>query len=344
MTKKNQAVVPGAEAERPEPRPSVVTAIVVAKERYRQFCRLILYAPEISRKAYPGQFINVYLDPTFGEPSWERMSIPPALMLPRPFSIADVQTVRKPSGSHFSDQWDDAGLTLFFDLRSMGTRILAQLTPQAPLRIAGPLGKGFWLPDGGAQPVLVAGGIGLAPFPFLVKRLLSVGLKPVVLVGARQSGDLPMDPVRATEPITAEGQPLSVWSLDEWAGKGVLVAVALEKKEEGFFHGTVIDLLVSFLDSRKEPVRFALYGCGPMPMLKALSKIAQEREIPLQVATEERMACGLGLCFGCPIPSLNGSYRLCCVDGPVFDASQVDWSRAGALHPSLVSAGGREDQ
>jgi dihydroorotate dehydrogenase electron transfer subunit len=294
-------------------------AKIVAKERYRNFCRLTIRCPEIAARAQPGQFVNLYLDGLGGGASFERSNLPMAAILPRPFSVAKIVPLRK--GVIQSDE--PQAFSVLFDIRGVGTNWLAQLTTDVPVRVSGPLGKGFWLPEGTKTAVLVAGGIGIAPFPFLAERLKAQGVETVLLLGAKAKDKLPFDPVRAEFPFLRNGKPLSYWGADEFESIGVRSAIALEEPEDGFFAGTVTQLFEAWLSTRKELDGIVVYGCGPIQMLKALIQIAQSYNLPCQVSLEERMGCGMGICFGCPIPVKDGGYKLCCTEGPVFDASEL---------------------
>ncbi len=296
-------------------------AKIVAKERYRNFCRLTFRCPEIAGRALPGQFVNLYLDGLRSETEFERLGLPMAAILPRPFSIAKTVPLRK--GEIQSDT--PQALSVLFEIRGIGTNWLAQLTTDVPVRIAGPLGKGFWLPEEAKVAVMVAGGIGVAPFPFLAEKLKRQGIETILLLGAQTKEKLPFDPVRAEYPLMRNGRPLSYWGVDEFESIGVRSAIALDKPEEGFFAGTVVQLLEAWLSTQKERNGIVIYGCGPIPMLKALAKFASANNLHCQVSLEERMGCGVGICFGCSIPIKDGGYKLCCLDGPVFDASEVDW-------------------
>jgi dihydroorotate dehydrogenase electron transfer subunit len=79
-----------------------------------------------------------------------------------------------------------------------------------------------------------------------------------------------------------------------------------------------------------------------MAMLEAVGEIAGKRAIRAQVAVEESMACGIGVCMTCvlPVRGDDGKSRFVrsCVDGPVFDARDVRWSDVGKLPPDLVGA------
>ena len=73
-----------------------------------------------------------------------------------------------------------------------------------------------------------------------------------------------------------------------------------------------------------------IFACGPMPMLRAIKKFAEENEIEAYISLEERMACGVGACLGCVCKTVHkdehsqvNNARIC-TDGPVFDAKEVE--------------------
>jgi dihydroorotate dehydrogenase electron transfer subunit len=85
-----------------------------------------------------------------------------------------------------------------------------------------------------------------------------------------------------------------------------------------------------------------VYGCGPMPMLRAVGEIASACSVRAQVAVEESMACGIGVCMTCVLPVVGDDGRSrfvrSCVEGPVFDAARVRWDDVGRLPQDLVGA------
>ncbi|MBI3194929.1 MAG: dihydroorotate dehydrogenase electron transfer subunit, partial [Ignavibacteriae bacterium] len=95
------------------------------------------------------------------------------------------------------------------------------------------------------------------------------------------------------------------------------------------FKGTVVSLLDEYLKTHqvRKPKIFA---CGPNIMLNALSELAQRWNIPCEVSLETTMACGIGICQGCPVERVEQKkkYSLCCKDGPVFDVQTVKFSHA----------------
>ncbi|MCH8328443.1 MAG: hypothetical protein IID15_07985, partial [Candidatus Marinimicrobia bacterium] len=99
--------------------------------------------------------------------------------------------------------------------------------------------------------------------------------------------------------------------------------------------GTVLDALVGLIDADLIPHSgLTLYGCGPDGMLQALASFADKHDLECQLALEEIMACGIGLCQGCnvamrlpddtPQHSYHERYHLACIDGPVFKARALD--------------------
>jgi dihydroorotate dehydrogenase electron transfer subunit len=64
-----------------------------------------------------------------------------------------------------------------------------------------------------------------------------------------------------------------------------------------------------------------IYSCGPIPMMKALASLCNGKT-ELIVSLESHMACGIGICLGCTVPTVRGMERVC-KEGPVFKAEEV---------------------
>jgi dihydroorotate dehydrogenase electron transfer subunit len=243
-----------------------------------RFCLIELEADERFLAASPGQFVMV------------RGAVEgTAPLLRRPMSIHDV--VRKDAGCTFS---------LLVEVKGPGTRALCESSPGGLLSVLGPLGKGFPEPPDSRHPVLMAGGMGIAPLLFLGRRLREKGFSPTLLYGARTSAEL----VRI-EALRAIGLDVRVCTDDGSAGR----------------RGLASELLHDLLDS----AGIVLYACGPRAMLKAAKVVIQDRRVPSYFSFEEYMGCGFGVCLGCSIESGGrpGTYLLTCKDGPVFDPFEV---------------------
>jgi NAD(P)H-flavin reductase len=181
-----------------------------------------------------------------------------------------------------------------------GTHRLCQLEPGDDLLLVGPLGVGFAAPADGRRPLLVGGGVGIAPLAIWQDELGGAS----ALLGFRDAA-------------RAEGARLLADA-----------QVATDDGSVGH-RGLVTDLLRDQLD---RDARAAVYACGPPAMLESVRVLCQQRETPAQLALESGMACGFGACFGCVVPTRHGYVRLC-VDGPVLDASELETALvAGAGH------------
>jgi dihydroorotate dehydrogenase electron transfer subunit len=159
--------------------------------------------------------------------------------------------------------------------------------------VLGPLGNGFSV-DRSKEAVLVAGGIGIAGVAALAKRLKG---RTTVLFGCSSERETVL-----LNDLT--NVPVSVATLDGSVGQ----------------KGTVVDLMRHSLSQTGGNDR-ALYVCGPDGMVRSLMAALQDRPVPCQVLLEERMACGLGLCFGCVTLTKDEEepYKRVCKEGPVFD-------------------------
>ncbi len=255
--------------------------------------RLLLKAPRMAENATCGQFVHVWCH------SPDELDRPPsAALLRRPYSISRV---RRPDG-----------IEILLRVRGSGGRILAGRSEGEDLDIIGPLGQGFYVRESLRRAVVVAGGIGLAPVPFLLQTLSSRRVGVVLLVGAASDEMIPYRVDRSG----AEGA-----TLPELSALGGEVAFASEAVEGKL----VTDLLgerLGELGSEGDEIM----AVGPRAMLKRVAEMAGGR-LPVQVSLEERMACGVGACRSCVVPSADGAYKTVCRDGPVFYASEIDWER-----------------
>jgi dihydroorotate dehydrogenase electron transfer subunit len=199
-----------------------------------------------------------------------------------------------------------------------GTRWLMQRRASETLDVVGPLGTPFPIPSSPSPAVLVGGGYGSAPLLPLAQTLLHNGSPIEFVLGAATAGRL----------------------YGELAAKRMVgrVTVTTDDGSAGE-KGLVTDVLPEAIERVNAEI---VYACGPMPMLQAVGEIAAKRAIHAQVAVEESMACGIGVCMTCvlPVRGADGKSRFVrsCVEGPVFDARNVRWSDVGQLPTDLVGA------
>lgn len=192
----------------------------------------------------------------------------------------------------------DGGWALDFLLEDVGpgTHALSLLGEGAELLIAGPFGNGFSV-DGSRLPVLVAGGIGLAPIVALSDELAELDIPtPRTFVG-----------MRSNDYALAAG------------AYGLEHELATEDGSAGH-KGYVTELVAPLLSGDSDPL---VYACGPPAMLEAVRALCAEHGVDCQLAMESGMACGFGACYGCVVPTHDGYVRLC-VDGPVLGGEQLE--------------------
>jgi dihydroorotate dehydrogenase electron transfer subunit len=220
--------------------------------------------------------------------------------LRRPFSIHRVEQPGAAMGT----------AEIVFDVVGPGTGALARLRPHDVVDVLGPLGRPFTPPDQPTGCLLVGGGYGTAPLFFLASELRARRCRVDFVVGAATADRL----FNAME-ARRLGHSLTMTTDDGSAGRRGLVTDPLP------------DLLARTGAGR-------VYACGPMPMLAAVSRVAADARVPCQVAVEEQMACGTGICFSCVLP-VRGPGReptrmaRSCLEGPVFDGAAIAWTEAG---------------
>jgi dihydroorotate dehydrogenase electron transfer subunit len=186
-----------------------------------------------------------------------------------------------------------------------GTRRLSHASSGEPFDLLAPLGVPFHACPEGVRPVLVAGGVGVAPLLFLGRDLAK--RRPLALYGARSAQDLPLDSELAS--VTE----LRVATEDGSRGTRGRVTVLLERA-------------LDELAAARQPAK--VYTCGPEAMMAAVAALSATRAVPCEVSLETPMACGYGVCLGCPVPRAAGrGYLYACTEGPCVDATTIDWAK-----------------
>jgi dihydroorotate dehydrogenase electron transfer subunit len=203
---------------------------------------------------------------------------------------------------------DDGTLDFLLEDVGPGTRRLCELRAGDGLWLLGPLGVGFRPPDSGRRPLLVGGGVGIAPLAIWQDEL----------------GAAPASGLRPPSPAAPSASPRALLGFRDAAHAegAALLAGARVATDDGSvgYHGLVTDLLRPELGC---DARATVYACGPPPMLEAVRTLCGREGVPAQLALESGMACGFGACFGCVVPTRGGYVRLC-VDGPVLDAGELE--------------------
>ena len=204
--------------------------------------------------------------------------------------------LRRPISIHDVDRQHNE-IVLLVQLVGEGTRRLAETPVGGLMNMVFPLGNGFTLQEKGANVLLVGGGIGIAPLFLLAKALNGQGIRPTLLLGGKSASDL----IRL-----ADYQQL---------GETFVTTEDGTLGEKGFV------TMHSLWKSRHVD---KIYVCGPKPMMKAVAKMAAEKNVCCEVSLENLMACGLGACLCCVEDTIDGHVCVC-KEGPIFDTRRLKW-------------------
>ena len=208
----------------------------------------------------------------------------PSTYLRRPISIHDVD-------------FQNHEITLLVQQIGEGTRHLVAAEKGDIINIILPLGNGFSIPEKGEKCLLVGGGIGIAPLYYFAKVLNEKGIRPTLLLVGKTDADLlrlaDYQQLGETFVTTEDG------SLGE---KGFVTMHSVWQKQN--------------FDK--------IYVCGPKPMMKAVAKLAAEKDVWCEVSLENLMACGLGACLCCVEDTVDGHVCVC-KEGPVFNTRRLKW-------------------
>jgi dihydroorotate dehydrogenase electron transfer subunit len=288
----------------------------------REHFRLILHLPTFP-PTEPGQFIQIACrDVDFDEPredeiDWQpgvRIAIhdpdllSPHAMLRRPFSLAGRD-----------DTPDGVDLHIIHRVVGVGTDWLAHLQIGDHVNILGPLGNRFTLPPPNHTALLVGGGVGIPPMLYLAEKL--VDRNAIAFCGATTKELLSLT---ITGDVPTNNQP--ALCIAEFAQHNIPAIITTDDASVGI-GGFVTQALEHWLNQHSN-VPTTIYTCGPEPMMKRVAEIANQRNIPCQVAVERAMACGMGTCQSCVIRvKKNDSwlYKLACTDGPIFAGADLLW-------------------
>lgn len=244
--------------------------IIEIKKVSHSILSLKLVSNFISKTSRPGQFVNIQIDSNSPQ------------ILRRPFSIADI---------------NNDVITILFNVVGKGTFSLSSKKEGDIISVLGPLGNGFTYNSIFDKAIILGGGIGVAPFSFLIRKLQEQSKEYTVYFGYRSSKDI----------IKFQNFEFKVSTDDGSYG----------------YKGNVIQFFLSDICEYKN-TKIKIFACGPNIMLKSLEAIAFENDFDVEVSIESYMACGIGICQGCPVPSRNNNENyLVCKDGPCFNIKDI---------------------
>ena len=208
------------------------------------------------------------------------------VLLRRPISIHDVD-------------YTTNSIKLLIQNVGKGSNSLCDLPVDRYLNLIYPLGNGFQIPEKGKRVLLIGGGCGIAPLLYLGKILKENDLVPRYLIGARSAENLIL--------------------IDEYRRVGEVLITT----DDGTY-GCKGNVMNHTIMNTAKPDFDIIYSCGPEIMMKELSKYSEKHGITCFVSLENRMACGIGACLCCIIPTIEGN-ECTCIKGPIFNSNYLKW-------------------
>jgi len=220
-------------------------------------------------------------------------------LLRRPFSIFEIS--RNSAGA-------PTGFSLLNKRIGLVTQQIFDLTDAKQVSILGPLGRPFTVINKPTQAWLVAGGVGLAPFVMLSEKLRRQGVAVTLFYGARSATEL--------------------LCMNIFEQLGVSVVTATEDGSLGM-QGVITVALNERLQKIGTDEPLMIYACGPTLMMQAVTNLATEYHLPIEVSLEQVMGCGLGGCYSCVVRIRDEQgqehYTRSCLNGPVLPGERIVW-------------------
>ncbi len=214
--------------------------------------------------------------------------------------------LRRPFSIHAVD-YENNIISFLIKVVGEGTRRLAGILPGTRINTVYPLGGGFTIPEQGPV-LLVGGGCGIAPLLFLSERLKAGGIQTDCLLGGRTEKD-----IVETDEFHRNGRVFLTTEDGSLGEKGLVTNHSLF--------------------TRSLPYTM-IYACGPEAMLRAVALTALKAAIPCEVSLENTMACGVGVCLCCVVPTTEGN-QCVCTEGPVFNIKRLNgWDQPAVIADS----------
>lgn len=188
-------------------------------------------------------------------------------------------------------------LSFLYKVTGTGTRAMAAMQPGETFNLLGPLGVGFSLPSNAAPIVILARGVGLATMSPLIPFARSRGHRVTAILSART--------------------PELLMSVEEMRSNGADVLTVTDL--EGTSDVEIVEDMLHLLYSKHR--LGGVYVCGSNRLMLAAQRVARRLDLFGEVALEQQMACGLGMCFCCVRPFREDDgvvHRRVCREGPVF--------------------------
>ena len=182
------------------------------------------------------------------------------------------------------------------------TRALTRMAAGDSSSVLGPSGNGWRVREGQGRSVVVGGGVGAPPAVAAAGLLAKNGVAFDGVLGAQTASRL--------------------WGVERLRELGAGQAVFMTDDGSAGGRGFTTDALRVLLSEREYDT---VYTCGPQVMMRGVAAICREAGVSCQVSMERMMSCAFGACNTCNVSMADGTYKSCCMYGPVFDAEEVAW-------------------
>ncbi|MDO5117628.1 MAG: dihydroorotate dehydrogenase electron transfer subunit [Eggerthellaceae bacterium] len=213
-------------------------------------------------------------------------------ILRRPFSVYQVDVEKQ-------------AICIIYRVVGKGTKHMTELAVGTDVDLIGPTGRPWRIPEGAKKILVIGAGVGAAPVYLLTEEACACGIDVSVVLGAQTHEELIFE--------------------DEYRALGANVVCTTDDGSygiAGFCTDAAKDLALKAQDEGA-PFEYCAV-CGPLPVMRITAGFTRDMGIPCEVSMEKRMACGIGACLSCVLDTIDGKKRAC-VDGPVFDANEVEW-------------------
>ena len=270
-------------------------------------------------------------DPHPGNQYVLRLAAPLTASHAKPGNFVHIQCasdlyMRRPMSIMRADP-DGGWIEILYKIHGTGTERLAQRNSGDVLELLGPIGLPFRLDEYKTHPLLIGGGVGIPPMVYLAEHLrrFMPEVRPLAILGSEIPFPFQPRPSQIMVAGIPDGTIATMPLLEDWK---IPCRLTSRSNFSGCYNGFVTDLARIWLDSLDPDVipDVEIFACGPTPMLRAISHLAQEYALPCQVSLEEYMACAVGGCAGCAVPvyiDQRTVMKRVCVDGPVFEGASI---------------------
>ena len=257
-----------------------IAKVISNNEIAENIYEAVLFSPKISHESKPGQFINILPSKDWGK------------VMRRPMSIASQ---------------NDGKISMIYKIFGEGTLIMSQWLIDETVDIIGPLGNS-WRNYENKIPILIGGGVGIAPIMNFHNMLNELSIKHYLIMGAR-----------------TKKEHFMKHNVNE------NIFLCTDNENYGIKGNIIVGLEQILTNNSNNDIK--IFACGPSNMMRAVADYSLNYKIDCNLALETIMACGIGICQGCTVVKSSASgkntyrekYALACIDGPIFNIKDLQY-------------------